>query len=271
MNGMVPRGESALLARLRDALDGPLSHIDFEELARYNHGYLRYQADPFGSFVLSEWPYYRAVLRWYRSHVPVGAHVLDVGTLIPTVPLLLAWQGYRVTTVERLELYGRGLDPLVDVAQREGVNFLDLDLTTTDLPVRDFDVANLLAVIEHLPGSPRNLLQRVYNALRDGGRIVVVVPNHARLMHRLQLLRGRSVHQAYSTYFDSAYPFTGHHREYTSAELVYALEHSGYTVERIAGVPYPPQGSLGARCLARVAALLPDTFHTALLAVGRRA
>lgn len=259
------------LARLREVLEAPLAALDLERLGSHNYSYARgYSASRFESFVQAEWPYYVRVLEWYRKFVPKGSEVLEIGTFIPVVPLLLTWEGYRVTTIEKLSLYGDALNPMVELLQAQGIYFRNADIMDAGFSPGQFNTVNLLAVIEHLLGSPKELLLRIRSMLCAGGALVLVVPNQARLIRRLGLLFGGiSVQPNYPDYFESMYPFSGHHREYTAAEVVYALERSGFSVEEIGSVRYPPRGGFGQFVITVVGNLLPATFHQSLFAVGR--
>lgn len=260
------------LARIRDAIEAPLQALDLDRLGEHNRSYSRtYAGRRFESFVLSEWPYYAHVLQWYRAHVPKESRVLEIGTFIPIIPLLLAWEGYHVTTVEKLSYYGDALDPMVQVLQRHGVVFHDADILDDGFAPGAFDVVNLLAVVEHLLGSPKALLLRIHRMLRKDGALVFAVPNQARLIRRLGLfLGGISVQTEFADYFESKYPFTGHHREYTKSEVIHSLSKTGFSIEELGSVRYPPRGSLVKRLITMVGNLLPATFHQMLFAVGRR-
>jgi SAM-dependent methyltransferase len=261
------------LNRVRSILEGPLKAIDLDQLSVHNRSYARhYASHRFERFVLAEWPYYAKVLEWYRHHVPEGSSVLEIGTFVPVVPLLLAWEGYRVTTVERLELYGSALDPMVELLGQHAVNFLNADIMNEAFAPGTFDNVNLLAVVEHLLGSPKRLLSRIHAMLRPQGALVFAVPNQARLVRRLGLFFGGiSVHGNYEDYFESEYPYEGHHREYTKPEVVLALTRSGFRIESLDSVRYPPTGSGTQRLVTRFANLLPLTFHQMLFAIGRKA
>lgn len=243
-----------------------------ECLGRHNRAYSRIYADHrFERFVEAEWPYYARVLEWYRQHVPAGSSVLEIGTFVPVIPLLLAWDGYRVTTVEKLSLYGDALNPMVELLKQHEVTFLNADIMEETFDPGLFDAVNLLAVVEHLLGSPKNLLARIHGMLRPGGVLVFTVPNQARLVRRLGLLFGGiSVHGDYGDYFESEYPYEGHHREYTRSEVVHALTHSGFQIEQLGSVKYPPAGWSVRALVAVVANLLPSTFHQVLFAIGRK-
>jgi 2-polyprenyl-3-methyl-5-hydroxy-6-metoxy-1,4-benzoquinol methylase len=258
--------------KLRSVLEGPLGALDLERLGRHNRAYSRCYADQrFERYVEAEWPYYAKVLEWYRQHVPSGSSVLEIGTFIPVIPLLLAWEGYRVTTVEKLSLYGDALNPVLELLKQHEVTFLNSDIMEETFDQGLFDTVNLLAVVEHLLGSPKNLLARIHGMLRPEGRLVFIVPNQARLIRRLGLLfGGASVHGDYGDYFESEYPYEGHHREYTKSEVVYALTHSGFQLELLGSVKYPPKGGNVRGLVTVVANLLPSAFHQTLFAIGRK-
>lgn len=260
------------LARLRAILELPLRKLDLDYLGLHNRAYSRaYSEQRFERFVLAEWPYYVRVLKWYRQHVPKGSTVLEIGAFIPAIPLLLSWEGYRVMTVEKLQLYGSSLEPMVQLLQDHDVGFCDADIMDPAFQPGSFDAVNLLAVVEHLLGSPKGLLLRIHGMLRPGGALVFAVPNQARLIRRLGLFfGGLSVQPDYADYYASKYPYSGHHREYTMVEVQYALTHAGFRVDDIGSVCYPPSGGIARRAITWVGNLLPPTFHHVLFAIGRK-
>lgn len=259
------------LRKLRAVLEEPLDTLDLERLACHNKTYARtYATHRFERFVETEWPYYVKVLEWYRQHIPKDSSILEIGAFIPVMPLLLTWDGYHVTTIEKLDLYGNALDPMVKLLEKQGVVFLNADIMENTLNLGIFDTINLLAVVEHLLGSPKELLLRIHRALPPNGRLVFTVPNQARLIRRLGLLFGISVHGNYEDYFESNYPYEGHHREYTKSEVLYALTHSGFEIEQLSSVKYPATYDGVRAFITIVTNLLPSTFHQALFAIGRK-
>jgi SAM-dependent methyltransferase len=276
MNNARSRGRDLPLSshfeRLCALINEPLQRLDLERLGQHNKAYSRrYSADRLARFVVAEWPYYAKVLGWYLKHVPRGSLVLEIGMFIPVMPLLLSMEGYRVTTIERLELFGGALDPMVELVEKQGVRFLDDDIMTASLPQGHFQAVNLLCVVEHLLGSPKRLLLQIHRALAEGGALLFAVPNQARLQRRVGLfLGGRSVHPSFEDYFDSEYPFEGHHREYVRAEVTYALAAAGFHVDEIKSVRYPPRGTLLERVIIAIANVLPASFHQLIFAVGRK-
>ncbi len=260
------------LARLQEVLEGPLQSLDLNHLGAHNRSYQgAYAKQRFQKFVEAEWPYYSRVLNWYRANVPKGAAVLEIGTFIPVIPLLLTWEGYRVTTVEKLSLYGPALDPMINLLRAQDIDFRDADIMDPAFNPGAFDTVNLLAVVEHLLGSPKQLLLRIHGMVKPGGYLVFAVPNQARLIRRLGLFfAGLSVQPNFDDYFESEYPFSGHHREYTFNEARHAIHRTGFELTEIGSVRYPRAGGLIQQVTTVIGNMLPCTFHQMIFAVGRR-
>lgn len=125
-----------------------------------------------------------------------------------------------------------------------------------------YDVVNLLCVVEHLLGSPKCLMKRIKSMLEPEGVLLFCVPNQARLLRRMAFFFGGiSVHPDYGDYFHSEYPFSGHNREYTYKEVIYALNEAGFRINELGSIKYPPNGSPVKRIVGSIANLLPSSFH----------
>ena len=99
------------------------------------------------------------------------------------------------------------------------------------LPFGDgaFQVATLLDVVEHLPGSPLDLLREIHRVLAPGGRLILSGPNAAKLTSRLKLLAGKHPHIPFEAWVEG--PYYSHYREYTPDEYASLLERAGFLVE----------------------------------------
>jgi SAM-dependent methyltransferase len=166
-----------------------------------------------------------------------------VGGFFGAFPLALARLGFDVTLSEKYAYYYGAFDDLRRFLVAEGVDVWDEDLTEPldSSPARSFNVITCLALIEHLPSSPRALMENLSRLLRDNGVLVLEVPNIAYWPKRLQALLGQSIHPPLRDVFDAAVPFTGHHREYTASELRQLVEWSGFTVVDEAAYNYTPE------------------------------
>jgi SAM-dependent methyltransferase len=104
-------------------------------------------------------------LRWLAGHAS-GPRLLDVG----------AAYGFLLAAARRHGFEGIGVEPAAgcaEVARRElGVEVRTGTIEEIDLPAREFDVATMLDVVEHLE-NPRAALARIHSLLRPGGLLVV--------------------------------------------------------------------------------------------------
>jgi SAM-dependent methyltransferase len=220
--------------------------IDVNDLSRHNAGYRAYGGDKFGRFVLDERERFAHALRMITADRPTGT-VVDVGCFIPHLPVALARLGYHVKIVERYGLYGsRFQDAIGEIARTEGLEVFDLDILSDDFAsLGQNDIVLLMAVVEHLNGSPRELMEKIQSILAPGGWLLFEVPNLAELSKRVQLLRGRSPLGDYGVYFDSAYPYMGHNREMTVAEVRQLLTAAGFAAEHVECYDHTPMENLG--------------------------
>lgn len=123
-----------------------------------------------------------------------------------------------------------------------GISYVKSDVEDFNLPFADgsFDVVILHNVIEHL-SDPLRVLREVFRVLAYGGILSVVTENQACLRNRLKLLMGRSIYFPLDNWLSredrvvkaGREVFTGHIREYTSAELKYMILQSGFALETV--------------------------------------
>lgn len=170
-----------------------------------------------------------------------GLKVMDVGCGAGVVALALRHLGASVTVVDRFDEYDDGLDnqmgsaqEIVDRFQRQGITVARRDVFAEGLPETggEFDLITFFAVIEHWPGSPREILGQMRAALKPGGRVVITTPNLAWIRTRARLLAGRSTNHPLDEWWRT--PFFGHMREFTMPEAKAMLQWAGFTVERAA-------------------------------------
>jgi 2-polyprenyl-3-methyl-5-hydroxy-6-metoxy-1,4-benzoquinol methylase len=168
--------------------------------------------------------------------------LLDVGGFYGAFALAMCRMGWQVTLSEKYSYYGTAFDELRTFLESEGASVWDEDLTAerARLSGGGFALVTILAVLEHLPHSPKVLMENVVAETAPGGLIVVEVPNIAYWPKRLQLLRGQTVHPPLRDVYDAEIPFTGHHREYTSEELTNILEWMSLDVKELRTLNYTP-------------------------------
>jgi SAM-dependent methyltransferase len=225
---------SKLIQEVDAAIKPLIDSIDIQTISGHNAGYRRYAADKFHYFVECEKNRFikalDIILRDRRQGI-----ISDIGCFIPYLPVALSLLGYEVRIADRYELYGGGFkDSILELSQRHRLSLFDLDI------VRDYigilgksDIVLLMAVVEHLHGTPRFLFKKVQGLLKEGGIFLFEVPNIAAINKRFRMLFGGSPLPDYNDYFESSYPFTGHSREMTVAEVRYLFHQAGFRIKHL--------------------------------------
>jgi 2-polyprenyl-3-methyl-5-hydroxy-6-metoxy-1,4-benzoquinol methylase len=188
---------------------------------------------------------YLLALQLLGSQASIQDAVLEVGGYLGVFPLALARLGVPVTVAERYDLYGGALDAVRSLLEEAGVRIWDVDFTAPGIRAEPFPVVINMAMVEHVAGSPRTLMQNLRGCC--SGHLLLEVPNLAYGYRRWQLLRGETIHPPLRDVYESAVPFTGHHREYTAADLRELLELSGFRLERTVSFNYSLTGDLRVR------------------------
>jgi len=150
--------------------------------------------------------------------------------LVRLLRVALRRLGYEVVACDRYESYGNAFAEYVGLMQGEGVEIVST-VREAELEriasLGSFDVVLAAAVVEHVPHTPRPLLEALFGALRPGGVLLLDTPNVARYWNRRLLERGETIFQPIADQYDTEIPWEGHHREYTASELRWLLERVG--------------------------------------------
>lgn len=226
---------------------------ELERIARHDRPLAQW--DPVEYMRRSEVRYVHA-LRLLEGRARFREPVLEVGGFLGVFPLALARLGVPVTVAERYDLYDGALDSVRSLLEEAGARVWDVDFTAPDLPAEPYAVVVSMAMVEHVAGSPRALMQNLRSCC--SGFLLLEVPNLAYGYKRWQLLRGQTIHPPLRDVYESATPFTGHHREYTVADLRELLELSGFRLDDATTFNY----SLNGHVLTRIR---PHDFLTRVL------
>ncbi|WP_371423153.1 class I SAM-dependent methyltransferase [Tardiphaga sp.] len=170
-----------------------------------------------------------------------GGRVLEIGSLFGTFATPLNRLGYEVTAVDRYGSYDDAMAGHTAHMRSVGVNVIETTRENESETIGDlgaYDAVLCMAVIEHVPHTPRPLLEMLVSHVRPGGALLIDTPNVARYWNRKRLSSGLSVHQDIDLQFNSQIPFEGHHREYTGDELIWMLEQVGIGSTRLRRFDY---------------------------------
>jgi 2-polyprenyl-3-methyl-5-hydroxy-6-metoxy-1,4-benzoquinol methylase len=217
---------------------------------------------------------YDQLLRLVNAHTRVdcGAlRALEVGGFLGAYPLTLARLGIPVTLVEHYGYYHGALDDLVEYLAASGVSVWGADFTTKlEAEPPRYTLVTNMAMIEHLPDSPKQLMDNLRASTAADGLLVLEVPNIAYFYRRRQLLLGRSVHPDLESLYLSETPYVGHRREYTASELLQLVSWSEMTVREVVLFNYSLSLRRGS-WIERLHALTMDLWPTYLFPRTREA
>jgi 2-polyprenyl-3-methyl-5-hydroxy-6-metoxy-1,4-benzoquinol methylase len=227
--------ELALILADADKLIVPLlDSINVDDISQHNFDYKSYNKDRFRHFIEAEKTRFITATKIIYQDFK-GGTICDLGTFIPYFPIILASLGYDVTIVDTYKLYGSNFENSIrELAEKKSIKVVDLNILNDSLDsLGIYDVVLLMAVVEHLNGSPRELMQKIYKMISPDGCLIFEVPNMVEFHRRIQFLLGRSPLPDYQNYFSSDYPFMGHNREMTMAEVTTLMRMSGFTIEKM--------------------------------------
>ena len=261
----------------RGAVEAVLPYFDrgrLEKVALHNPGWHPDRFDVGGYLRASEARYVEVLDLHLRNGGAARPRVLEVGGFFGAFPLALARLGVPVTLSEKYAYYYGAFDDLRDFLEGEGVVVWDEDLTEPLEPPREerFDLVTSLAILEHLASTPRPLMDNVTGLLAEGGRLLLEVPNIAYWHKRVTAALGGSVHPPLRDVYEARIPFTGHHREYTAAELRELIGWSGLETLELTAYDYTPKppGRAPSLVLHRWASRFSETSREVLLACAAR-
>jgi len=205
-----------------------------------------------------------------------GGTVLEVGAWFGSFALALRRLGFDVVACDRYSSYGDAFDRYVELMRDEGIRIVSTNRDNELEQIADlgvFDVVLAGAVIEHVPHTPRRLIETLFGAVRPGGVLLLDTPNVARYWNRRALERGETIFQPLAEQYASAPPWEGHHREYTGAELGWMLEQVGCEQVEVEFLDYNMLQfeELSAEHIECLATIVEDPSQSdTLLAAGRR-
>ncbi|MBM3165934.1 MAG: glycosyltransferase [Chloroflexi bacterium] len=111
------------------------------------------------------------------SHLIEGQKVLEMGCGNGDLSLEIARLGFDVVGIDISE---PGIHQAVELVQKENLDakaqFMVMDATSLEFPDNSFDTILIAEVLEHVRDS-RKLLEEAVRVVRNGGRIIVSVPD----------------------------------------------------------------------------------------------
>lgn len=207
--------------------------VDFSQLARRSPGLDDY-----------DWASYLrlSTIRMVRAYASLqhlgftSGRLLDVGSYFGNFALLFRNIGFAVEAMDSYEEYCPAFDSILDLLADRGIvirDSADAGTNMANLSSDSYDVVLCMGVLEHVPHTPRLLLEGITRVLRPGGVLVLDTPNLAYIYKRQALAQGQSVFPPIELQYRTEIPFEGHHREYTISEVKWMLEKVGHELLKV--------------------------------------
>lgn len=171
-----------------------------------------------------------------KRFLPKGGRILDIGCGGLNKTGLMTLLGYEMHAADDFQdpwhLRDNNLDKLKIFAKDFGIVLTVQDIGNYNLnyPKNYFDVIMINSVIEHLHESPRELLNNAGYWLREGGYLLVTMPNSVNLRKRLSVLTGKSNYPSVEMFYEYIGTWRGHVREYTLFEQEFILSKNGFKI-----------------------------------------
>jgi 2-polyprenyl-3-methyl-5-hydroxy-6-metoxy-1,4-benzoquinol methylase len=187
---------------------------------------------PFPDYVDRKLGKYLAVAARIMERYPPGSRILSIGCGPCDLESVLAKLGYSVTGIDDLKdqwhLLGRNRERIVEFAKQQNIDLIvNSAESSSKLEEDSFDVSLLIDVIEHIHGSPRQILNFMISCTKPGGLVLTETPNSVALAKRLKVLVGRTNYVNLNFIFWTIGDYRSHIREYTRLELSRVLEYEG--------------------------------------------
>jgi SAM-dependent methyltransferase len=164
----------------------------------------------------------RRLLPWARG-LPPGGRILDVGCGDGFHLGLLREFGSKEWILEGVDASAWA----VNAGRAKGLTIHHGTVQSAELPVSSYDLALLIATIEHVDDPPA-VLRAVHSLLRPGGRVIIVTDNTASLSFRLFAKRHWG-----------GYHFPRHWNLFDQRNLRLLATRTGFEVEQVKTIVTP--------------------------------
>ncbi|PIR93545.1 hypothetical protein COT99_00035 [Candidatus Falkowbacteria bacterium CG10_big_fil_rev_8_21_14_0_10_43_10] len=174
-------------------------------------------------------------LNFLTKYLDKSRTIFDAGCGIGILALALTLLGYKVEGGDKyLFTFGSkfavdDIEKLRTIWKKYNLRISEKDILTDEISQK-YDAIISIATIEH-QRNPKLFLEKLKNAVKDGGHIYIATPNISHLLNRARFLFGLSPMSGHlKQWFEQGENFTGHFREYTLSELRQMSEWSGLQI-----------------------------------------
>jgi 2-polyprenyl-3-methyl-5-hydroxy-6-metoxy-1,4-benzoquinol methylase len=181
-----------------------------------------------------------SMVRDISGRLKENAELFEPGCGVGYISYVFAKLGYRVTATDAWKLPERD-----EMLRRVDAKFFYSNLNHLppfpDLPGQAFDAVLFGEVFEHLLNHPLGVLRELNRVLRPSGVLILTTPNPCTIMNAARMLSGGFSLWGTDAFIQQPKIVDGvvidkgdvHYREYRTAELIEALQTTGFLVEEV--------------------------------------
>ncbi len=215
------------------------------------------------------------LIKLLQNYGVMNGKLLEVGPLLGNFSVALSKIGFDVTAIDRYKDMGSSFQIFVEDQRSNNVRVIE---TRNDEEYKDidnlgyFDVIIAMAVIEHIPHTPKHFLETIIKKIKPRGLLAIDTPNLSSYWHRVNINNDKSVFQDLEKQFNTSIPYGGHHREYTGEELIWIMENIGCSEVKLRRFDYnllqfSSISGVHLKCLEEI--IMDPTKSDTILTVGR--
>jgi len=178
---------------------------------------------PFNGYMAPWHCAYLNVAQTVLRHLPDRGSILDFASGPCDKTAVLQELGYACSAYDDLQddwhLIEGNKENILSFAEGMGIDFKVAEGGSFPYQKNSFDMIMMHGVLEHLPDSPRDLLNDLLELAKPEGLLFVTVPNAVNIRKRISVLMGRTNLPDFSCYYWKPGPWRGHVREYVRNDL----------------------------------------------------
>jgi len=160
---------------------------------------------------------------------PEPLKILDIGPTPFTMFIKEKFQHYDVWALDLTNL-------MEERFKNAGIQLKTCDLDNCSLPFEDeyFDIVIFTEVLEHIFSPPTDVLTEIKRIIRPSGKLILSVPNIARLSNRIKLLFGMTPLVNGDDQMKKGWVHGhGHIHEYTKKEILSLCKSLNFNISRV--------------------------------------
>jgi len=178
---------------------------------------------PFPDYVSTVDDSHHNIASTVQKWLPAGARILDFASGPCDKTAIIQKLGYKCSAYDDLSDPWHNLpgnkEKIVKFAEDSGIELHVVKDRTFPFEPNSFDMVMAHAVLDHIHGSPRELLNQLVSFIKPNGFLFVTLPNAVNIRKRIAVLRGHTNMPPYDSYYWYPGSWRGHVREYVKDDL----------------------------------------------------